>query len=294
MILTLHTAKGGEGKTTAASNLAAVFARAGQLGIADRNLKTLVVGLDPQGCLARTFGIARDEIEPSLAPVFEGTIAVEDVIRDTYLAPDLSIITCGRAMKQILKRMHHDPGASQRLKLALDGVREDFDIIVVDCAPSLGLPFEMSMAAADAYVVPLSLDFLGVEGVQTMFEELQEEWEEHNFTCQMLGIAVQKADYRLGRQVRLEAEIRDFYGTAIFNTVIRTNTHVEEAQARGISVVDYAAEVGRPSRAAQGFVALGEEILVRAIKRGLLPASLKSTLQAGAADAGAAQIAVTA
>lgn len=287
MILTFHTAKGGEGKTTAASNVATVCARAQAHGVADRNLKTLVLGLDPQGCLARSFGIPRDEIEPSLAPVFEGLVAVEDVIRDTYLSPDLSIIPCGRAMKPILRRMHHDPGASLRLKSALDGIREDFDIIIVDCAPALGLLFEMAMLAADAYVVPLSLDFLGVEGVRTMFEELQEEYAEHEFTCQMLGIAIQKADYRLGRQVRLEAELRDFYGQALFNSVIRTNTHVEEAQARGISVVDYAAEIGRPSRGAQGFIALTEEILVRGIRRGLLPASLKSNLQAGAADPGA-------
>lgn len=294
MILTLHTAKGGEGKTTSAANLAAVFARAGELGVADRNLKTLVVGLDPQGCLARIFGIPRPEIEPSLAPVFEGVLAVEDVIRDTYLAPDLSIITCGRGMKPVLKRMHHDPGAASRLRLALDGVREDYDVIVVDCAPALGLPFEMAMLAADAYVVPLSLDFLGVEGVQTMFEELQDEYAEHQFTCQMLGMAIQKADYRLGRHVRLEAEIRDYYRQAVFDSVIRINTHVEEAQARGISVVDYAREIGRPSRGAQGFVALAEEILVRSIRRGLLPASLRSTFQAGAADPDAALLAVPA
>jgi chromosome partitioning protein len=290
MILTLHTAKGGEGKTTAASNLAAVFARAGDLGVADRNLKVLLVGLDSQGCLARVFGIPREEIEPSLAPVFAGELAVEDVIRDTYLAPELSIITCGRGMKTILKRMHHDPGASQRLRLALDAVREDFDLVVVDCAPALGLPFEMAMAAADAYVVPLSLDFLGVEGVRTMFDELQEEWEQHRFGCQLLGIAIQKADYRLGRHERLEAALREFYGQAIFDTTIRINTHVEEAQARGISVVDYAREIGRPSRGAQGFVALAGEILGRAIRRGLLPASLRSTLP----DPGDALLAVPA
>src|SRR3712207_303482 len=135
MILTLHTAKGGEGKTTAASNLAAVFAHAGDLGVADRNLKTLVVGLDSQGCLARVFGIPRHDIDPSLSPLFAGQLAVEDVIRDPYLAPELSIITCSRSMKRILARLHHAPRACQQLKLALDAVRGDFDIIVVDSAP---------------------------------------------------------------------------------------------------------------------------------------------------------------
>ena len=266
MIVTLHTAKGGEGKTTSATNLAAGFARAGQLGVASRDLRTLLVPIDAQGCAARALGIAREEVEPSLAPAIAGEIPIEDAIRPSYL-PNLDIITCGRSFKNVMRRMHLDPHGNQRLRMLLDPLRAAYDIIVVDCAPAIGLPFEMAMYATDAYVVPLTLDFLGLEGVQTMFEELQEEWEAHSFTCQMLGMAIMKADYRLNRQVEREAELRDFYGAAVFNAVVRINTTVEEAQARGRSVIDFAPN----SRGAQGYIALAQEIVARAVKRGLLP-----------------------
>ncbi|HEU4559051.1 MAG TPA: ParA family protein [Longimicrobium sp.] len=264
MRLAIYTAKGGEGKSTTVQNLAAAFARAGDLGLAPRNLRTCAIDFDPQANLTAFLGL-EDDGEKTLSRVLRGEISTEDAIRDTYI-PGLSMITAGRSLASTMSRLVTVAGAQQRLALALEGIGEDFDVVLIDCPGALGFSFWMAMRAASAYLVPLWPNFAGMKGLSELFKQINDERAEYNLAPSMLGIALVNVDYRLQRHMDAEAEVRERYGQAVFQPIVRTNTHVDEAQARGFSVIDYAPR----SRSAEGYRQLAGEVLHRAQRRGLL------------------------
>jgi chromosome partitioning protein len=264
MKLAIYIAKGGEGKSTTVQNLAVAFARAGDLGLASRNLRTCAVDFDPQGNLTAFFGMA-DEPDRTISEVLRGQLSTEDAIRPTRV-PGLSIITAGRRLARTMSTLVTIPNMETRLAHALEGPAAEFDIVLIDCPGTLGFSFWMAMHAATAYVVPLWPNFAGMHGVSTMFTQIIEERAEHGLSPTMLGVALVNVDYRLQRHADAEAEIRRNYGSAVFETVVRTNTHVDEAQSRGMSVIDYAPR----SRSAEGYRQLATEVLQRGERRGLL------------------------
>ena len=264
MKLAIYIAKGGEGKSTTVQNLAAAFARAGDLGLASRNLRTCAVDFDPQGNLTAFFGMT-DDPERTISQVLRGYISTEEAIRPTTI-PGLSIITAGRSLARTMSTLATIPRTETRLAQALEGPTADFDVMLIDCPGTLGFSFWMAMHASTAYLVPLWPNFAGMHGVSTMFTQIIEERADHSLSPSMLGVALVNVDYRLQRHADAEAEIRRNYGSAVFDAVIRTNTHVDEAQSRGMSVIDYAPR----SRSAQGYRQLAMEVLVRAQRRGLI------------------------
>jgi chromosome partitioning protein len=264
MNLAIYIAKGGEGKSTTVQNLAAAFARAGDLGLAARNLRTCAIDFDPQGNLTAFFGMA-DEPDRTISEVLRGQISTEDAIRPTAV-PGLSMITAGRSLARTMSTLVTIPNMETRLAQALSGPSAEYDVVLIDCPGTLGFSFWMAMHAATAYVVPLWPNFAGMHGVSTMFKQIIEERADHALSPTMLGIALVNVDYRLQRHADAEAEIRRNYGIAVFDSVVRTNTHVDEAQSRGMPVIDYAPR----SRSAHGYRQLAGEVLARAERRGLL------------------------
>lgn len=264
MKLAIYTAKGGEGKSTTVQNLAAAFARAGDLGLAPRNLRTCAVDFDPQSNLTAFFGL-EDDAERSLSEVLLGRISTEDAIRDTYI-PGLSMITANRSLAGTMATLVTIPDTVTRLAQALGGPAEDYDVLLIDCPGALGFSFWMAMHAATAYLVPLWPNFAGMHGVSTMFTQINAERAKHRLSPSMLGVALVNVDYRLQRHSDAEAAIRGSYGTAVFDAVVRTNTHVDEAQSRGMAVIDYAPR----SRSADGYRQLAAEVLARAHRRDLV------------------------
>jgi chromosome partitioning protein len=264
MKLAIYTAKGGEGKSTTVQNLAAAFARAGDLGLAPRNLRTCAVDFDPQANLTGFLGLDDDE-DHTLSAVLRGKISTEAAIRPTYI-PGLSMITPGRGLAATLSRLVTIPATETRLAQALDGVAADFDVLLIDCPGALGFSFWMAMHAATAYLVPLWPNFAGMQGLSRLFSQINGERAAHGLAPSMLGIALVNVDYRLQRHTEAESDVRRTYGNAVFESVVRTNTHVDEAQARGLSVIDYAPR----SRSAQGYRQLAAEVLQRGLRRGLI------------------------
>jgi chromosome partitioning protein len=264
MKLAIYTAKGGEGKSTTVQNLAAAFARAGDLGLAPRNLRTCAIDFDPQANLTAFFGLEDDGVR-TLSEVLHGRISTEEAIRPTGI-PGLSMVTAGRSLARTMSRLVTVSNTERRLAQALAGPTEDFDVVLIDCPGALGFSFWMAMHAATAYLVPLWPNFAGMHGVSTMFTQINEERAEHHLAPSMLGIALVNVDYRLQRHSDAESEIRQSYGGAVFEAVVRTNTHVDEAQSRGMAVIDYAPR----SRSAQGYRQLAAEVLARAQRRDLI------------------------
>lgn len=264
MKLAIYTAKGGEGKSTTVQNLAAAFARAGDLELAPRNLRTCAIDFDPQANLTAFFGM-QDDGTRTLSEVLHGRISTEDAIRPTSI-PGLSMVTAGRALARTMSTLVTVRDTQTRLALALAGAAEDYDVVLIDCPGALGYSFWMAMHAATAYLVPLEPNFAGMYGVSTMFTQINEERAEHRLAPSMLGIALVNVDYRLQRHSDAERQVRAAYGTAVFDAVVRNNTHVDEAQSRGLSVVDFAPR----SRGAQGYRQLAAEVLLRAERRGLI------------------------
>lgn len=264
MRLAIYTAKGGEGKSTTVQNLAAAFARAGDLGIAARNLRTCVIDFDPQANVTAFFGM-QDDGRRTLSEVLLGRISTEEAIRPVTRVPGLSMITARRSLTDTMSTLVTVQNTETRLALALAGTAE-FDIVLIDCPGALGFSFWMAMHAATAYLVPLWPNFAGMHGVSTMFTQINEERARHNLAPRMLGVALVNVDYRLHRHSEAERQIRSAYGPAVFDAVVRNNTHVDEAQSRGMPVIDFAPR----SRSADGYRRLAGEVLERAQRRGLI------------------------
>lgn len=268
LILPVHTRKGGEGKTTCATNLAAAFARAGQLGLATRNLNTVVIDVDSQGNASDVLSCYPAPKDPTIAEVLAGQVPIDAAIRPTYLET-LHVLPADDRLARAEAVLHPFEHAPRMLQMALDG-RDEYDVAVLDCPPTIGLPFVWAMTAANAFVVPTSLDHLGIEGLRKLIEGLAAQHKHYGFQARCLGIALSKVDYRLERHKAQEMRAREAYRSAIFDSVIRVNTHVAEAQEQGVSVLDYAPS----SRGAEGFRGLAGEVLRRAIRHRLLPADL--------------------
>src|SRR5262249_29468892 len=146
---------------------------------------------------------------------------------------------------------HHAarPDTERRLALALEGLDEDFDLVLIDCPSALGFSFWMAMHAATAYIVPLVPNFAGMRRVSELFLQINQQREHHKLAPRLVGLALVNVDYRLQRHADAEADVRARYEKAVFQSVVRTNTHVDEAQARAMSVIDFAPR----SRGAQGY-----------------------------------------
>jgi len=222
------------------------------------------VDFDPQANLTGFFGLAAEPGQ-SIAEVLSGKTSTQGALVETYV-PGLYILPATRSLASTISHHAAHPDTERRLALALEGLDDDFDVVLIDCPSALGFSFWMAMHAATAYIVPLVPNFAGMRGVSELFLQINQERELHKLAPCLLGLALVNVDYRLQRHADAEAVVRGRYEKAVFQSVVRTNTHVDEAQARGMSVVDFAPR----SRGAQGYRELAGEVLQRAQRRGLI------------------------
>jgi chromosome partitioning protein len=237
-IIAIYNAKGGEGKTTLSINTAAVAARAAHHGVCTRDLRTLVVELDPQGNASSGLGVQRDDPRKTIGAVLAGRVAVQDSWTATYL-PNLRIISAARDLSRIEPMMEKDPHGIDRIAMALAGVSGDYDLILLDCSPGMGWLFRMAMRAAQGYVIPMRLEPFSLEGLSNCMEHMRLQRQQYELRAQMLGIALLGVDFRLQRHSNLIGDVRASYGPALFAEFVRQNEPVAEAPSRGMAVVDF-------------------------------------------------------
>jgi chromosome partitioning protein len=257
MILAIVNNKGGVGKTTTAVNLAA--------GLATPRRRVLLVDLDSQGSASLALGVARADLAPSAAEVLLDGLPVRAAIRPTQVA-GLDLLTGSMALANADVVLGEVAGREHRLRETLAPVRDAYRFILLDCPPSLSLLPINALVASDAFLVPVTPQYLAVEGLVNLMDavaRLQASMDTH---APLLGLVLTLVDYRARATRELVEMLRAQYGARVFQTEIRGNVRLAEAPSFGQPIFTYAAT----SVGAEAYRRLVAELLARCQKAGTL------------------------
>ena len=250
-VLAIANQKGGVGKTTTAINLATSLALAGH--------KVLLVDIDPQGNLTSGVGLKGQRAEAGTTYEALMTDAVPEGFVLGTQVQNLSLIPADRNLTGAEIELVSVPGREHRLRRVLDPLRPRFDLIFVDCPPSLGLLTLNALVAADAVLIPLHCEYFALEGLADLVGTMRRVRGALNPGLDIEGVLSTMYDDRTNLGHLVARDVREFFKEKVFNTIIPRNVRLGEAPSHGMPAVLYDAK----SRGAAAYVALAKEMLAR-------------------------------
>ncbi len=230
-ILAIVNQKGGTGKTTVAVNLAA--------GLARRNFKTLLIDLDPQHSATLSLGIDSMDLPTSIYETLLGEATLEDAMVDTSinnltLAP--AKVDLSNADLSLASESHYQ----NRLRESLNSVARQFDYVLIDCSPGLGLLTINALVAADNVIIPILCDYLSLEGLKQLISSIKKTQQGLNPKLEVLGILPNMVDLRLNITKESLDLVKNHFKGLVLKNFIRTCVKVKEAPSFGKSIFEYA------------------------------------------------------
>ena len=248
--IALANQKGGVGKTTSAVNLSVLLARAGY--------RVLLIDNDPQGNATSSLGIDKADLPLTTYDILVDGLDISQVARDTG-RPRLSIVPTTPLLAGAEVELVAFPNRERRLAAAIAAAQDDYDLIIIDCPPSLGLLTVNSLTAADLVIVPIQCEFLALEGVGQLITTIDLVKRQLNPDLDIIGVLMTMFDGRTRLSQMVVDEVRSFFPHRIFDTVIPRSVRLAEAPSYGQSILEY----DRASRGANAYEAVAVELLQR-------------------------------
>lgn len=246
-VIAIANQKGGVGKTTTAVNLGACLAILGR--------KVLVVDIDPQGNTTSGLGVDKKKIGTCIYDVIVDETPIEDVILPTdlenlYLAP--ATVDLAGAEIELVPKLSREG----KLKKALELTRKEYDFIVIDCPPSLGLLTVNALTAADSILVPIQCEFYALEGLTQLMNTVHLVQNHLNPALKVEGVVLTMFDSRTNLSTQVADEVKKFFREKVYRTVIPRNVRLSEAPSHGQPIVVYDPR----SKGAEVYMDLAKEV----------------------------------
>ena len=246
--------KGGVGKTTTAVNLAAA------LGL--QKQRVLMVDIDPQGNCTSGFGIEKQNLEVSSYDILiDQELAKNAILTTKFRNVDLLPASMDLAGAEL--ELVDIPERQTRLKKALAAVKEDYDYILLDCPPSLGLITLNALTASDTFLVPIQCEYYALEGLSQLLNTVKTIKRLYNPSIDLEGVVLTMFDNRLNLTQQVVAEVKKYFPNKVFETAIPRNVRLSEAPSFGMPVLYY----DRGSRGSMAYIALARELIKKNAKR---------------------------
>lgn len=250
-VIAMCNQKGGVGKTTTAINLGAALVEIGR--------KVLLVDFDPQGSLTVGMGFNAHELEQSIYHVLmDRELGIKDILLETSV-PGLDLIPANIDLSAAEMRLVTEVGREQALASILRPVLEDYDIVLIDCQPSLGLLTVNALTAANGVLIPLECEYFALRGVALLKETIEKVRERTNVDLRIIGLLGTMYDGRTRHSREVIHTLVQGWGDLVFHSVIRRTVKFADSTVAGEPITEYASA----SRGAQSYRQLAREVLAR-------------------------------
>lgn len=251
LVLAIINQKGGVGKSTTAVNLAAV--------LGEKKYKVLLVDLDPQGNSTSGLGFDKTHVEYcSYDCLLNDDVSTDEVIVDVE-TPGVWLIPATIKLAGAEAELVQEIARESRLKEALEEVRDQFDFILIDCPPSLGLLTVNALTGCDQLIVPIQCEFYALEGLSKIIDSTNMVKKRLNPGLDIFGVVITMYDKRTSLAKQVAIEVEDFFGDKVFKTKIPRTVRLSEAPGYGMPITEYDSK----GKGAEAYRELGKEVIKR-------------------------------
>ncbi|HBI56751.1 MAG TPA: sporulation initiation inhibitor Soj [Firmicutes bacterium] len=247
-VIAIANQKGGVGKTTTAINLGA--------GLASQGKRVLLVDIDPQGNTTSGVGVRKPSIKRCMYDVLVSGIPMETVITPTevenlWIAP--ASIQLAGAEIELVPSMSRE----EKLRQHMENIRNQYDFVLIDCPPSLGLLTVNALTAADSILVPIQCEYYALEGLSQLVNTIKLVQRHLNKSLKLEGALLTMYDPRTNLAAQVVSEVRAYFGDQVYETIIPRNVKLSEAPSHGQTILDYDPR----SKGAETYMQLTAEVL---------------------------------